>query len=245
MVCKEVLLVRQATSLRPTVLVYDVVEYGRHFYTSLVFASNPALALHHCSTSEDDTVVMDFLRRPMKPAPSLVITRNLSTSLGLETYIPDRLLYGVLPEALIDEFVFWQSKQSRVIHGYQRQATTGKGTSKDLFQLKVSLDSSGKATITRLPLLFPDTVSKGDDTHIDDSHMMGIGMEDRVDSEGVQHELLRFAETMEGEKENLCNLLLRLDHSSHILIWTRVGEREIDLVELPRLGLTFQAQPRE
>jgi len=54
----------------------------------------------------------------------LVITRNLSTSSGIQQYLPDRLLYGLIPEALIDEYVFWQSQSDGGIIGFQRTQFT-------------------------------------------------------------------------------------------------------------------------
>jgi hypothetical protein len=41
-------------------------------------------------------------------AASLVIRRNLSARMGQQTLIPERLLRGLIPDALLDDYVFWQ-----------------------------------------------------------------------------------------------------------------------------------------
>jgi hypothetical protein len=42
-------------------------------------------------------------------SPSLVITRNLTSRRdGTQHYIPCRFLKGLLPSALVDQYLFWQ-----------------------------------------------------------------------------------------------------------------------------------------
>ena len=54
---------------------------------------------------------------------SAVITRDWSVdanlSLSKETYIPSRLMYGAVPQALLDEFEFWQDEADQ-LRGYSR-----------------------------------------------------------------------------------------------------------------------------
>ena len=42
------------------------------------------------------------------PLPSLVVTRNLNTALGPQAFVPARLLRGLLPDALLEQYAFWQ-----------------------------------------------------------------------------------------------------------------------------------------
>lgn len=44
------------------------------------------------------------------PAPSLVVTRTFSGKLEQQKYIPRRMLHGVLPDSLIQDYQFWQVK---------------------------------------------------------------------------------------------------------------------------------------
>lgn len=47
--------------------------------------------------------------RYLPPVTSLVISRNLSSRKnGEEVFIPARLLHGILPDVLLDQFYFWQ-----------------------------------------------------------------------------------------------------------------------------------------
>ena len=50
------------------------------------------------------------------PASSVVVRRDKSDvrnlSGGVETFVPARLLLGVVPHALLDEFLFWQDEAS-------------------------------------------------------------------------------------------------------------------------------------
>lgn len=59
--------------------------------------------------------------RPTLPGSSIVISRNFgSTNADHQTYIPNRLLKGLLPEALVDDYVFWQNADETLI-GYQKK----------------------------------------------------------------------------------------------------------------------------
>ena len=40
--------------------------------------------------------------------PSVVITRNVSKAAGVQSFLPSRLLYGLLPDALLESYELWQ-----------------------------------------------------------------------------------------------------------------------------------------
>ncbi len=88
---KEVLLLRSP----PTVLVFNVVEHGRRWYRSLVFTSRLASSLASLGPAEvawhggAAALVAGDALAPTPPAPSLLITRTLSTG-ETETFLPSR-----------------------------------------------------------------------------------------------------------------------------------------------------------
>ena len=116
--------------------VYNVTSHGRRFYRVLEYTSNCKLTLREMQPSLDD-------RRSPWPLwerhgaghpygdhwgnpTSCVISRgwdyeqNLSG--GEETYLPPRLLYGIVPQALLDTHMFWQDEKDN-IRGYANDKT--------------------------------------------------------------------------------------------------------------------------
>lgn len=134
-----------------TVQCYEIISHGRRWYKSLQYCNDRRFALRCLSPD------MTFVRRSGWPEwgrhagghPLLVhqqdditavITRSWGTvgrnsrnlSGGVETFIPDRLLFGILPEALldpklsknselrvkhVDRYEFWQGEDDR-LRGY-------------------------------------------------------------------------------------------------------------------------------
>jgi len=92
--------------------------------------------------------------RPILPMPSLIITRNITNKLGPQTYVPERHLAGLIPQALVDEYIFWLGSPpstdcAGVLYGYQKPDRTSKAASNGRFQLRVflrSMDSKGSIT---------------------------------------------------------------------------------------------------
>ena len=87
-----------------------MAEHGRRDYSLLVYSSDNGRSLQQLSQSGHGVEgALPFLLRAIPPMPSLVILRNLSSQIGPQMYVPDRHLYGLVPQALIDEYVFWTS----------------------------------------------------------------------------------------------------------------------------------------
>ena len=126
---------------RRMVHVYRIESHGRRFYRSLEYATDARFALR---AMQPETV---HRQRPWpswgrheaghpyassyKKQASAVISRDWTVeenlSLGKETYVPSRLLFGILPEVLLKEFEFWQDEADQ-LRGYPKQAT-GQATS--------------------------------------------------------------------------------------------------------------------
>jgi thiol-disulfide isomerase/thioredoxin len=138
---------------RRTVEIYRIESYGHRFYRSLEYSSDTRFCLQAKQP--------DYAHR-MYPKPSWefygaghpyedstpdsakaskVVTRDWTVkgnlSFGTETYIPARLLSGVLPETLLESHRFWQDEEDQ-LRGYpvvdekdaDKQNEAERGTSK-------------------------------------------------------------------------------------------------------------------
>ena len=120
--------------VRRVVHVYRLESHGRRHYRSLTYTSDARFTLREMQPPTDHR------HRPWpswarheaghpyavpRPAPSAVITREPSVSanlsFGVETYLPARLLFGIIPQALLDKFTFWQDEDDH-LRGYPDEA---------------------------------------------------------------------------------------------------------------------------
>jgi hypothetical protein len=76
---------------------YDIVESGRRLYRSIVFSSDASHCLASLLPRQQEQRATSHVQRVMgnanalvRPAPSLVISRQISAALGEQTYIPGR-----------------------------------------------------------------------------------------------------------------------------------------------------------
>ena len=107
---KEIVVIRHPY---PIVHLYDIVEHGRRYYRTQVFTSSTQRSLATISPRPFDNALL----APPPKDMSLVITRNLSSKLGVQTFIPRRHLHGLLPDALLRRYTFWQGADD-IIAGY-------------------------------------------------------------------------------------------------------------------------------
>eukprot|EP01062_Namystynia_karyoxenos_P055818 TRINITY_DN4684_c0_g1_i2.p1 TRINITY_DN4684_c0_g1~~TRINITY_DN4684_c0_g1_i2.p1 ORF type:complete len:1593 (+),score=435.58 TRINITY_DN4684_c0_g1_i2:1751-6529(+) len=148
----------------PCVHVFDVVEHGRRLYHRQRFTSDAVWSLHtpHAGSSEADATQE---QRPLRygaewtlccgsaalvtpPGPSVVLLRTRSRGAGSLQYLPPRLLLGLMPDALLDGYQFWQSVTTSALAGIPRRDDTG-------YRLEVELqpsDGDASATIRRIPI---------------------------------------------------------------------------------------------
>ena len=109
---------------RRMVQVYRIESHGRRFYRCLEYCSDARFCLRGMqpSTQKRGQLWPPWERHgaghpyaDAEPAHSAVITRDWTVeanlSLGTETYIPARLLYGLVPTALLERFEFWQARR--------------------------------------------------------------------------------------------------------------------------------------
>ena len=107
---------------RRMVHVYRIESHGRRYYRSLNYASDSRYCLRDLQPSIAHRQVPwpDWGRHEAGPVrvpdaiESAVITREASVaenlSHGVETFMPRRLLYGLLPAALLERYTFWQDE---------------------------------------------------------------------------------------------------------------------------------------
>lgn len=254
---KEIVVLRSP----PAVHVYNVIEYGRRFYRTLVYTSDAARSMHcdggatlfaSAKTAADAAadsfaaIACGDASRPAPPAPSLVITRNLHASLGVQTYVPKRMLSGLLPAVLVRSYVFWQNEDDSLV-GYpggasnafeDDQQLTEKGAA-SLLRIRIvpfgkDADKRGMghafamALIVRVPLLPPaDSATKRDgavrvatDAQFDSKSIediLGLGV---VDTSRPSQTLLNalFAPKT-SSLHAIGELFAVLDDLSHVLVW--------------------------
>ena len=107
----EVVVVRDP----PLVQVFRVESYGRRWRRALVFASQASWCLAdvdpdgHPALDDSGERYLLSSSRLGASSSSLVVSRNLNEKQGRQQFVPQRHLRGLLPAALLKEYVFWQS----------------------------------------------------------------------------------------------------------------------------------------
>ena len=134
--------------------VFDVVEHGRYWYRSIIFSSDPDLCLHemkgdHLHLDGRLALCCGDPRKKYQSAPSLVIRRDMKAkgdSCAVQTFIPTRLLAGIIPSCLLKLYKFWQ-KEDDSITGYMPANRTDQTISRSVLEIdllmKGPVDDSG------------------------------------------------------------------------------------------------------
>ncbi len=233
--------------------LYRVIEYGRRFYRHLIFASDAALTLHSFDRKELATLndrtrfVGGTTNETSPPGFSMVITRNLYSSVGLQTFIPHRLLTGLLPSAILDAYDFWQNEDDSLIGYPRRREEKGDGGPR----------GEHGQTVVKVDLVKDNSQ---DSTGFCNSRALGmirrISVESETDFADLKWEaradntltLLNVLYSPQGPLRQLISVMSRLEDVSHMLVWTKTPLKSpnepcaIHVVELPRLGLAFRAK---
>jgi hypothetical protein len=255
----------------PVITIFNVVEYGRRHLRILQYSTNLSTCLHEVKGEPYPDRVGGILSvsagipmTTVAPAPSLLVTRALTSELGTQTYVPPRFLAGLIPSALVEKYVFWQSENDDII-GYEKTWKEGDGADDDddddddapdkpkveaqdapLTRLKITLskgsdfdksgfcNSSAEAKVQRIPVLGNDQETE------------------RVDPNRKTMTLLNvLCAPPSSLLKRIGMLLARLDNLSNILVWstcqvpTAHSPASIDLIELPRVNLSFKARAVE
>lgn len=251
----------------PVMNVFNIVEYGRRHMRVLTYTTNISLCTHEITESEPypdrvGGILSLSAGVPMTevmPAASLLVTRALNAELGAQTYVPPRFVAGILPSALVDEYVFWQNEDDSIV-GYEKEVVASDDADDD--EMGEVKNDDGKAQNSVASSRLYVRLSKGED--FDKTGFCNSSAEalvQRVPVIGMDHD----TEIRDKNRpiHTLLNvqtappttllfrigmLLSRLDNLAHVLIWSSKEVKTphdpcaIDLIELPRVNLSFQAK---
>jgi hypothetical protein len=257
--------------------IYNVVEHGRRWYRTLVFSSNPNLALHEmkmsrqningnmCECSGDPKTIYqrDF---------TLVINREnvVAEKVSRQTYIPCRLLYGIMPTSILNQYRFWQNDDDSLT-AYMPVNEGNKSVARSILQVNLKMSGSkdktgfcnsvADAQIARIFVLDnrkADVKEREFNTVPDTSKpvMYMVNLMSVLSAHAPQYngelDSKNGAELIDFDNEALSlhalvRMMLRLDYLANILAWSRSDptasastDISIDVIELPRLRLTFE-----
>jgi hypothetical protein len=254
--------------------IYNVVEHGRRFRRRLVYSSDWHFCLHEMPAlhspdgngvytkfgaaelmeapegAEEGTERKRMISMPVLAHESLVITRNLgNTEQDQQTFIPAALLSGLLPDALIDDYSFWQNEDDSLV-GYHKPEISQRMQTAYVLRIKLVRQSqkatTASAQVVRLPLKHVARVSEPALVRAEKQWAEERSLGAERESQGMT--LLNLLYTKPGSKlYDLAKMLCKLESLSHCLVWTKTKLKpgddhvpaSIDLIEMPRLQLTF------
>lgn len=277
--------------------VFNVFSHGRQFFRSQIFSSDPLYSLYDLPLNDGAYSGSTFLQSsgnisiPEKPSTSLIVTHALQgdddadeetkekdkiingalvdkANRLFQEYVPWYALRGLLPGALLSQYMFWQNPDN-TLTGYMSQATSLVTKSVifiKIVQDKKTVDFSGNgnsiatAFISRVNILENETVM-AKKTRKGGNPSYTAMFDYMIDTSVPQLYLINLLEiirqcdsTLMKDPDTIRNLatlkdfvqlLHRLDSFSNILVWSKSnpetsGNIQIDIIELPRLHITFE-----
>ncbi len=239
----------------PVVTVFNVKEYGRRHLRTLEYTSNMSLCLHEVSGEPYPDRVGGVLAMsggiPMttvSPEPSLIITRALNSEMGTQTFIPSRFMAGLIPACLVDKYIFWQSEDDNIVAYEIRKE-------KDADSVLEGADTESSTRLKIKLSKYSGTDNSGFCNTAADAIVQRISLVDsHEESENIDKKrpiltLLNVALAPSGSLLKQIGMLLsRLDNLSQVLVWSEsevLNTQQsctIDLIELPRVNLSFRAK---
>jgi hypothetical protein len=248
----------------PVISVFNVVEYGRRHIRVLEYTSNLSVCLHEVNIGEPypdrvSGILSLSAGVPMTtvaPAPSLLVTRALNSEIGTQTYVPHRFLAGLMPSSLVEKYVFWQSEDDNII-GYEKIEKKGDGEDNFESDEEIPKLGSDEAPSTRLKITLSKTgfdasgfCNSEAEALIQRIPVVGLDQEtERVDPNRPTLTLLNVLSANPSSLLKRVGMLLsRLDNLAHVLVWSATKVKTahepcgIDLIELPRVNLSFKSK---
>lgn len=252
---REVVVFRQP----PSAQVYVVTSHGRRCLRQLAASSadSTSLAVIENRTGmplmkeETDVAALQTALLGTQLTSVLVLR---SVGAATQEFVPPRFLRGALPDALVEQYTFWQSSEPYpVIVGYPRvtQKDRSRDPSKQLTFLFVRLHADGRDAVAVVKRAALQGWSERDSAEA--GAMAGLPLDAlAAQADDGGHTLLNVSHCPHVSTvpalRHFAAMLGRLDDPSHWLVWTKrkVGGPEdtggeIDLIELPRLGLAFRS----
>jgi Ca2+-binding EF-hand superfamily protein len=248
---KEVVVYRDP----PAVHVFDVESHGRRFERTLVFTSSPPYSLHclpasmvvseaeerllhanghDAATARRHSTLLVCAGRAdsfVPPRSNVVVVRKRTAEIGPEQHLPSRHLYGLLPTALLEQYVMWQATSTGAIVGTLRAAAA----------------SPTELRVTLIPRSAADAKGFGmasADARVERVPVTTAGASAPAAGAAAPMLLLNGLTAPSGSLlSRLMRVLTRIETLSHILFWrpvdAAVGSAPTR-IELPRLGVTFE-----
>ncbi|KAG7392086.1 hypothetical protein PHYPSEUDO_002310 [Phytophthora pseudosyringae] len=137
--------------------IYALVSHGRRLYRKLIFTSNSRVSLHcfPLNISPDQGPVDPaLLRASGEPTErqthggSLVILRKNHLLNGTEQFVPPRLLQGVVPSCLLENFRFWIGEDGRL-----RGEPADSKSQWFRYRVEVEMKETGQAFVSRKDIM--------------------------------------------------------------------------------------------
>lgn len=131
--------------------IYNVVEYGRRWYRQLIFSSDPQISLREMQMSRQalNSTILECSGDSSietEAQMSLVVTKDsLEEGSGRLMYIPSRLLCGIMPQSLLNQYKFWQNEDDSLM-GFMPVLEGNKAVTRSM--LKVTVKKNGKGDDT-------------------------------------------------------------------------------------------------
>jgi hypothetical protein len=261
----------------PRVLhIFNVVEHGRRWYRSMIFSSDPVCTLHKLpmETFFINGRMFQCCGNPKVKATrteSLVITRYLNEEdvNAAQTYIPHRMMNGILPAVLLENYNLWQNADDSIT-GYM-PSNNNTHQSRSIVNIRLRKDagsdmtgfgfSHATATVCRIYTLEDASIRDFSFYTVPDPEKPPMFMVDLMavltsyhaqygtlsrpyGAPNVAKEFLQFDNEVRT-LHALIHLLLRLEPLSHMIAWSKTdpgtnASTGVDLIELPRLRLSFE-----
>lgn len=246
--------------------VFNIVEYGRRWYRTLVFSTAPQFSVHDLRTHA--VPLLNNLAycggdpsTPYVPGPSVIIWKypDDSTSFG-QMFLPARLFHGTLPDCLLQSYQFWQEADDHI----QGIMTKSNDSYFPRSRLRVTMRKFGSAdnagfgfsqacaTVERMELEETGEIVPNSQLLLLNTHTI-FNLYGMTTSDNETHRALtsRFYGQQESATHAILRTILRLDALSNILVWSKTSPADangssghhmlsIDVIELPRLRLTFK-----
>ena len=246
----------------PAITVYNVVEYGRRHMRVLEYSSNLSTCLHEVNTGEPypDRVAGILSLSAGVPmtkvtaAPSLLVTRALNSELGTQTYVPPRFLAGLIPSALVEKYAFWQSEDDNIT-GYEKYAVADEDDEEDEGEVPALADDDTPSTRLKIQLAkrnYDQTGFCNSSAEALVQRIPVIGKDQERATIDKARPVLTLLNVLTAPPSSLLKrvgmLLSRLDNLAHVLVWSKSELKSahdpatIDLIELPRINLSFKAK---
>ena len=227
----------------PVVQVFNVVEHGRRWYRQLTYVSIAGECIHDMKAKMKDAG--GYVAEPhfeqgsvehgtyWTPSSSLVITRNIKKAIGKQTYIPARLLFGVVPDALLQEYEMWQSEDDNLI-GHQREAFRSRAAKPS--RLEMNLQKIGGDDVSGFCCSEATAVI----TKVFEEDSTGDAEEPAPEVDSVEsHMLINLL--YRSDLAPLRRICSRIDNMAYVLAWkTSDGPSPVDRIDFPRIQISFE-----